>query len=194
MITIASMNAAVQAAMKIQGWMEPEELGWLAITAAGCKKIIEVGSWKGRSTKAIAISTPGVVYCVDTWEGAESERLDSQREALDLGFDVMFGIFRENLSPEIAAGKVVPVVSESHLALKRLLDITGGNVDMVFLDGDHEYDAVKRDIALYRQLVRPGGILCGHDYWHDHPGVVQAVNESLTGVKVMVRSIWSVVA
>jgi predicted O-methyltransferase YrrM len=184
------MNA-VEEALKIHGWMEPEELAWLAETASGCKKIIEVGSWKGRSTKAIAMSTPGIVYCVDTWEGSESERLDSQREALTLGFNVMFGIFRANLSPEIAAGKVVPVVCDSKDAVARLVDLAG-LIDMVFLDGDHEYEAVKRDIALYRPFVRPGGILCGHDYWHDHAGVIQAVNESVPMFKVAVRSIWSV--
>lgn len=187
------MNAAVHEAMRIQGWMEPEELEWLAATAAGCKWIIEVGSWKGRSTKALAMSTPGVVWAVDTWEGAETERLDSQREALNLGFDIMFGVFKANLAREIALGKVVPVVSESHLAIDEMQGRTGGNVDMVFLDGDHEYEAVKRDIELYRALVRPGGILCGHDYWHDHPGVVRAVNESVKGFKVAARSIWSVI-
>lgn len=36
-------------------------------------------------------------------------------------------------------------------------------VDMLYIDGDHTYDAAKRDWELYSQLVRPGGIIVLHD-------------------------------
>lgn len=50
--------------------------------------------------------------------------------------------------------------------------------DFVFIDADHRYEAVVEDIALWRSKVRPGGLLCGHDYCDQWPGVVQAVHKS----------------
>jgi|GEM_PF-6832147 len=38
-----------------------------------------------------------------------------------------------------------------------------GHFDMVFIDGDHGYDMVMSDIRQWRNKVRPGGYLCGHD-------------------------------
>jgi len=44
----------ISRADKIQGWMEIEELRWLAETAKMHSNICEIGSWKGRSTRAMA--------------------------------------------------------------------------------------------------------------------------------------------
>lgn len=38
------------------------------------------------------------------------------------------------------------------------------NLDFVYIDGDHRYEAVKEDIELYLPKVRVGGMLCGHDF------------------------------
>ena len=48
---------------------------------------------------------------------------------------------------------------------------------MVFIDADHAYDSVKRDILNYRPFLRKGGLLCGHDYYYGWPGVMHAVDE-----------------
>lgn len=37
-------------------------------------------------------------------------------------------------------------------------------LDFVYIDGDHRYEAVKADIAAWYPVVKPGGILGGHDY------------------------------
>jgi predicted O-methyltransferase YrrM len=179
------------AALPIQGWMEPEELAWLMQVAQGKKTIVEIGSWKGRSTKVLALSCAGTVYAIDHWEGSEGERCSTQNEAVRLGHELMFDIFRKNLAPEIAAGKVIPIKADSADAPPLLEKALAGNkADMVFVDGDHEYEPTKRDIAAYRKFLAPDGLLCGHDYWHDHPGVVQAVNETVLGFQRGARSLW----
>ena len=38
---------------------------------------------------------------------------------------------------------------------------------------------VRSDIQSSIRWLRPGGIICGHDYWPDSPGVIKAVNELL---------------
>lgn len=41
--------------------------------------------------------------------------------------------------------------------------LSGGHIDFLFIDGDHTYDGVKRDFALYAPLVRTGGLIALHD-------------------------------
>jgi len=59
-----------------------------------------------------------------------------------------------------------------------------GHFDFVFIDADHSYESVKRDITGWYPKVRSGGLLCGHDYGPPprgkhpgHPGVAVAVKE-----------------
>ncbi len=59
-------------------------------------------------------------------------------------------------------------------------------VDFVYIDANHTYGAVKQDIRFWDEVVKPGGVLCGHDYHRKEPGVDQAVDEYIkeTGFKL----------
>jgi predicted O-methyltransferase YrrM len=62
-------------------------------------------------------------------------------------------------------------------------NISDQSIDVVYIDGCHEYDSVKRNIALYYPKIRSGGFLCGHDYFPNTKvltGVYRAVNEFLS--------------
>ncbi len=58
---------------KIQGWMGPKALRWLARRAARHRQVIEVGVWRGRTTKVLAAACPGTVWAVDHWLGAQQD-------------------------------------------------------------------------------------------------------------------------
>jgi hypothetical protein len=60
----------------------------------------------------------------------------------------------------------------------------------LFLDGCHEYAECKADIEIWTMLIRPGGILAGHDYWPNHWGVMEAVQETGTFEVVPDTRIW----
>ena len=49
--------------------------------------------------------------------------------------------------------------------------------DLIFIDADHSYEWVKRDINALYPKVRSGGILSGHDYGNENIGVKKAVDE-----------------
>jgi predicted O-methyltransferase YrrM len=53
------------------------------------------------------------------------------------------------------------------------------SVDLVYIDGDHSYEAVSKDIELYLPKIKQGGIMAGHDYSKSWPGVIKAVDERL---------------
>lgn len=63
---------------------------------------------------------------------------------------------------------------------QRWLDEWGFQVDMVFVDGGHQYHEAKGDLEIWRPLIKPGGIMAVHDFektvkiWH---GVDRAVRE-----------------
>lgn len=61
-----------------------------------------------------------------------------------------------------------------------------GRFDLVFIDGCHTEAAVRADVYAWTRTVRAGGVLAGHDYTDEFPGVKAAVNEAFGG-KVRTR-------
>ncbi len=68
-------------------------------------------------------------------------------------------------------GKVVPIIADSHQQAsldKVKSELQGGALDILFIDGDHSYDGVRRDFEMYSPLVRLGGMVAFHDI-AEHP-------------------------
>jgi predicted O-methyltransferase YrrM len=167
--------------------MLDEELRWLAERASKARIIVEVGSYKGRSTRALADHCPGTVYAVDVWDGGYKNDDGTQAQWLDTASALTD--FRMNLLLHIAGARVI----ERKGTLADFVD-TLPSADMVFLDADHRYEEVLKDIANARRILKPGGLLCGHDYGHKRwPGVKRAVDETFGASCVLgglCRSIW----
>jgi len=51
------------------------------------------------------------------------------------------------------------------------------SVDVVYIDGNHEYDYVKEDIEIWYPKVKPGGVIGGHDFRGHALGVILAVTD-----------------
>lgn len=196
-----TIQQVVEAADRVTGWMAVNELIWLAERAAKSNVVVEIGSWKGRSTKALAMATPGVVYSVDHWlseppPSDESKTKGDWEEVSKRGSAALRAEFESNLGPEILAGKCIPIGLPSAKALPVVLEKLGGKkIDMIFIDGDHDYEMIKQDIQLWAPHVAATGLLCGHDYdekWW--PGVIRAVKELvpnhalLSGAMIWYRS------
>ena len=66
--------------------------------------------------------------------------------------------------------------------------------DLVFIDDDHAYEAVKDGIEAWYPLVKEGGLLCGHDYNYKvslhREGVIRAVDERFGSDFDVVHDIW----
>lgn len=54
-------------------------------------------------------------------------------------------------------------------------DQAGTNFDFIFVDGDHNYSAVKNDFELYSPLVNPTGVMAFHDIAR-LPGAIEGVD------------------
>lgn len=171
-------------ALAIGGWMEPIELYWLAAQAQTHFSIAEVGSFHGRSTRALADHTLGTVYAIDPWDGPY--KFEDGTACFTVS-NSDYSAFCTNMADSLTTGKVK--ICRGDLSAFAALDI---RPDMVFIDGDHRYEAVKSDILLALDLLEDGGLLCGHDYWQpEWWGVQKAVDELLPHAKIC-HTIWSV--
>jgi SAM-dependent methyltransferase len=174
--------------MNIRGWMSEHELAWLSEQTA--YTVIEIGCAYGRSTFALADRAKRL-YAVDTWQGSPAELKTNHKDYAELDGDFAMVAFCANLGVYIRRGTVVPLRMHSRNAAQVLTD-WGVFADLIFIDGDHDYEAVKEDIRLYQPLLREGGILCGHDYGDSNwPGVRKAVDELIPNVKIApMTRIW----
>src|SRR5208282_2237514 len=172
----------IYGAMKVPGFIREAELEFLAEQASKHNKIVEIGSWIGCSTRALADNCPGTVLAVDTWRGTLSEP-GMVQFMQDKPEDWLLQHFLRNTA---GCTNITTHRNESWIAAELLKN---EEFDMIFIDASHDYDNVKRDILAWGSLLAPGGLLCGHDYHVGTHGVIQAVDELLDGVKVH-DSIW----
>lgn len=170
----------LDAALKIDGWMQRVELEWLALKASSRSRIAEIGAWQGRTTVALADNTPGMVFAVDTWEGSEEHMAMLSEQPSDW----LFGQFSKNV------GDRSNIRAIRKLSVDAAKEIPDGSLDMIFIDAAHDYDNVKADILAWRPKLRPGGLFCGHDFDAGRVGVVKAVRELIGRPENPVGSIW----
>jgi predicted O-methyltransferase YrrM len=177
----------IDRAKLIPGFMHDAELLWLAEQAAGHVCIAEVGSWLGRSTRALADNTKGRVWAIDTWEGSKGD-LDDIVAAHPKNW--AFNEFRRNTSD------CTNLFVRKQSSLMAAASFPDETFDLIFIDADHKRFAVENDIRAWRPKLIKGGILAGHDYCPDRwPGVRMAVDELCPEHRVMEpnngeRSIW----
>jgi hypothetical protein len=129
-----------------------------------------VGSYLGRSTIALAAHTPGTVWALDDWYGPRDD--DTREEDRP----ELYQRFLAN----IAGLPVIPIRADHadlSLVPPEWLTDYASKPDMVFIDGAHDYESVKRDITNWKARLAPGGLLCGHD--RNQNGVLRALREML---------------
>lgn len=137
-----------------QNPIEIEQM-YRAICALRPRRVLEIGTAKG-----------GTLYL---WTQAATE--DATLVSLDLPGGEFGGGYPLQRIPlyEAFAGpgqKLELLREDSHeeASLQAVRDrFNGESVDFAFIDGDHRYDGVRRDVAMYSPLVRPGGYLGFHD-------------------------------
>lgn len=163
----------------------PQLLALLPKQAIGA----EIGVWKGDFSAAILREAdPRKLYLIDPWLSRDDA---AHREAWygPNGPD-MEGVYQHVLRrfcKERESDRVVIVRAPSESALTEFPD---GHFDFIYIDGDHEYSAVRKDCMLSFEKVRPGGYICGDDYalagwWKD--GVVRAFHDLICERPVLIR-------
>jgi predicted O-methyltransferase YrrM len=165
----------------IEGYTKESELEVLRGLAASMPAeavVVEVGSFRGRSTIAIAeglerVDRPRLI-AVDTFAGDpewdEIAEVSEARRRFDRNTE---GIaFLEVIQAE---------------SVRAAEEIGDASVDWVFIDALHDYRSVRNDIRAWAPKLKPGGLMSGHDY--GRAGVTDAVLAVFDVVEVE-HSIW----
>lgn len=142
-------------------------------------EIAEIGVARGEFSRQILDGCkPRRLRLIDAWTHQNAAHLsqDTNNPGQDEQDGRYIHVLKE-FAPEIASGRVLVDRAFSHVAAERIED---RSLDLVYIDGDHSYDGVTRDLSCYAPKIAPGGLIMGHDYTY-HPrvefGVVKAVND-----------------
>ncbi len=149
----------------VPGWLSDEEgeaLYELARACTGKGVIVEIGSWKGKSTICLGLGS----------RAGNGVRIF----AVDPHADYRHGEFKENIERAGIADLVTPVKGLS----QQMADGFDEPIELIFVDGSHEEELVREDFDKWVPKVVEGGIVAFHDTtWHD--GVRRVVAEKIYG-------------
>lgn len=129
----------------------------------------EIGVKEGRFISYLLNQYPDLImYAIDPWEDQPS----GNETYIEWNWDNIYGQYQQAIRP--FKDRVLELRAYSEDAVEHVHD---GSLDFVFIDAQHDYDSVKRDIELWTPKLKSGGLLSGHDYQPNFPGVIQAVHE-----------------
>jgi len=153
------MNTVERLTATVEGWLNPSEgriLFRLAKQCSGRGVIVEIGSWKGKSTiwlgKGSKTGKRAQIHAIDPHTGSPQHR-----EAM--GEVWTFEEFKRNIKNAEIDDIVVPHVNFSDAVAKEFEQ----PVELVFIDGLHEYEGVKTDFESWFPKVINGGRIAFHD-------------------------------
>lgn len=146
----------------IFSWTGAGELAYLAEMASRSVFAIEMGVYMGKSSKVMLDANPNLhLWSVDPC------MVDGTYECV-----------RYFLRDEIAQGRS-EIIRKFTRDAAPMLQHMKGRIDLVFIDAAHDFGNVVDDIKNWAPLVRPGGIVCGHDLEHPDNDVTKAVRHCL---------------
>lgn len=129
------------------------------------KSVIEVGTaYGGNAFHLLSIAEIDKLICVDPYMFYPAMPGFTCQEE----YDTLYQFAKDRLSEWPHA----EIIRRTSLDAIGYLPI----VDLVFLDGNHDYSDVISECEHYSKIVRPGGVLSGHDY-NIFEGVNKAVDE-----------------
>ena len=157
--------------------IKKEEKRWYPLLARLPKEectAAEIGVWKCYLSKTVlAKHSKLILTLVDPWKEVT---IPEGRQKLNLDQNDLDKMYDFALSLNIKyPGRCNVIRDYSVNAANTVEDVS---LDLVFIDGDHSYNGVIQDIEAWRNKVKPGGWLGGHDYGPRFPGVIGAVNET----------------
>ena len=176
-MSVRTFDEAWIAVSDVEGWMtrgQGEALYGAAHQSPIGGRIVEIGSFRGRSTIVLASAAPEAaeVLAIDPHAGNDRgpEEISGFEDAADADHDA----FVANL----AAAGVADRVTHLRMFSDAALGAVDGEVDMLYIDGAHRYAPARADIRDWGRRVADGGTLLIHDSFSS-VGVTLAIMREL---------------
>jgi hypothetical protein len=125
----------------------------------------EIGCYAGEST--VLFFKSGKIkqlYAIDPWKSGYDKNLPASQSD--------FALVEKLFDDRVKGINVIKLKMTMEEAFNLLPEL-----DAIYIDGDHRYDFVLKDIELSLKKIKISGIICGHDYNKIDFGVMQAVNK-----------------
>src|SRR5579872_971586 len=173
---------------EVEGYFSDDEAWALHLAARRCAqrsanpRIVEIGSYKGRSTlasgSALAEEGRGTVVAIDPHAPTGKESYTREHGSLDTYDEFLANVSGANLNPY-----VISIRTTSAEALN-VYDCRP--IDLLFVDGSHDYEDVLADIDMWSTFLADEAIVAFNDPYA--PGVNRALRERLASGTVPVES------
>jgi predicted O-methyltransferase YrrM len=143
--------------------------------------LVEIGSYVGESTVIFAEHFKSVTS-IDPF----TDNYDLTDPACSYKpFDEVYHNFLENIKNYDNITHIRKTSDDSVI----LFD--DNSIDVLYIDGLHTYEQVKKDIVNYLPKIKQSGFICGHDYHENWIGVIKAITETIVSVdKIFVDTSW----
>ena len=153
--------------LNIEGWLtSAEAMGLFQIAEILPKNstVLEIGSWKGKSTWCISQGLKkGTIHCIDPFNAAGEEGSKEIYEKTK-GNNSLLEQFQNNMKGISKKVKITTHKGYSSDFVDTIL-----NIDFLFIDGDHSVEGCRFDYENFENEVKVGGFLAFHDYYLDRP-------------------------
>lgn len=172
-----SLDSLLQAVAEVDGWMSPDQAERLYRAASGTKvgeQIIEIGSFRGRSTIVLAGAAPDGVNVVAIDPHAGNDRGPQEIAGFESEASEDHEVFKANLA---AAGVQDRVRHVRKFSDDAHADVVS-TVDVLYIDGAHRYSPARTDVRDWGARVRTGGTMLIHDSFSS-VGVTLAIMREL---------------
>ncbi len=172
-----ALEQTLAAVQGIDGWLSADQVARLyaaAATTTDGDQIVEIGSFRGRSTIVLASAAPDGVDVVAIDPHAGNDRGPEEISGFEAEAAGDHDVFNANLAAAGVAGRVRHVRAFSDAAH----DSVEGPVNVLFIDGAHRYSPARTDIREWGRRVVPGGTLLIHDSFSS-VGVTLAIGREL---------------
>lgn len=151
--------------LNIEGWLSPSEANGLHEVSGMLPKganVLEIGSWKGKSTWCIAQGLKkGTINCIDPFNAAGEEGSKEIYEKTK-GDGSLLDQFKNNMKDISPKVKII-----THKGYSNEFVNTIHNIDFLFIDGDHSIDGCRFDFENFEKDIKVGGFVAFHDYYPD---------------------------
>ena len=157
-----SFDEALSVVSGVDGWMSPDQAERLYRAAAGTHagdQIVEIGSFRGRSTIVLASAAPEGVAVVAIDPHAGNDRGPNELE----GFAAAAATDNEVFNSNLAAAGVAHRVRHVRAFSDKAHDDVQGDLAVLYVDGAHRYAPARTDIRDWGARVAPGGTMLIHD-------------------------------
>jgi len=181
--------AWLYASEQIGGWLTRDESAALFRLARDKTPyrnpvVVELGSFKGKSSVMLAgglcCKHAPRLYCVDVFGPSSDPSYDSWlKAAVECDPVPVAEQFRHNTRVCGVGGFVTAVKGYSWDVARTWTQ----PINMLFIDANHEYEAVVRDVESWSPFLVRGGVILFHDVNDNWPGTKRAFEERIVGPK-----------